>query len=298
MSTLAIDTITATLIEAVCGSMRIVQQYQLYGVPVSKLKDDGTSVTVVDLESEAAALAILAKTGLDIWPEEAGVPSVFTTEEVIFIDPIDGTRPFIIGAPTSVVIAATYHWQEKRMTRCVIGVPANGKVWVAVAGEGCWVFVRTLEPIEEDVSRLRRCNVWQGELNQRSTVLLGLYPGFKKSGYPVIEDRVWGEFFASLYGNTAISNLGASGIDLALVANGGEGVAGSVASGFSGPWDIAGVLMVLEAGGYARAFDLLAGGELVEVNPLTVPDVYFLVTGNNQRTVNTLVQKLHQLKFA
>ena len=78
----------------------------------------------------------------------------------------------------------------------------------------------------------------------------------------------------------------------ALVANGGERVAGAITTAIGGPWDVAPVKLVLDAGGAAAAFSRPRYGEWIECDPLAIDTYDFLVTGNSLATVETLTEIL------
>lgn len=286
------DKIALTLIEATLASMKVVREHQKKRL-VGEIKSDGTSVSAADLASEKAGVVILQNTGLDIWPEEAGFAGEFSTNEVILFDPLDGTRPFLTGAISSTVIAATYNWKEKRVTRCVVGEPISGRIWFATQDGGTWVFYAD-EDTQRDIESASRCTVWKGPLHNKSTVFLDLYPGFKKDNYPIIGDKAWGRFFNNLFGQTAISIFGSNGLHHALVGNGSESVAGAITTALGGPWDVAPVLLVTEAGGYAQAFHMESDGSLTEVDALDVPNYNLVVSGNSLETVEALSQVLKE----
>lgn len=286
------DKIALTLIEATLASMKVVREHQKKRL-VGEIKSDGTSVSAADLASEKAGVVILQNTGLDIWPEEAGFAGEFSTNEVILFDPLDGTRPFLTGAISSTVIAATYNWKEKRVTRCVVGEPISGRIWFATQGGGTWVFYAD-DDTQIDIEGASRCTVWKGDLHNKSTVFLDLYPGFKKDNYPIIGDKAWGRFFNNLFGQTAISIFGSNGLHHALVGNGSESVAGAITTALGGPWDVAPVLLVTEAGGYAQAFHMESDGSLTEVDALDVPNYNLVVSGNSLETVEALSQVLKE----
>lgn len=283
------DSITITLIEAVLASMTVVKNAQKE-IHVGILKSDGTSVSSTDLASEAAGMKVLHSTGLDIWAEERGQSITHTTDEMILFDPLDGTRPFLTGAISSTVIAATYSLKKKQVTRCVVGEPVSGRIWFATQGGGTWVFYTSDKGnIESDIAEAKLCTVWKGSLHNKSTVFLDLYPGFKKEGYPAISDTVWAKFFQNLFGKTtAISIFGSNGLHHALVANGAEGVAGAITTAMGGPWDVAPVLLTLEAGGSAEAFKMFSHTFLETRDPLDVLDYNLVISANNSETLTKL----------
>lgn len=288
-----LDRIALTLIKAVVASMTVVKSAQKE-IHTGALKSDGTSASQAYLASEAAGIKILKLTGLDIWAEEGGLGTIHETDEVILFDPLDGTRPFLTGAISSTVIAATYDLKKKRVTRCVVGEPVSGRIWFATQGGGTWVFYTSDKiSLENTIAEAKQCKVWDGSLHNKSTMFLDLYPGFQKEGYPAISDALWGRFFQELFGRTtAISMFGSNGLHHALVANGAEGVAGAITTAMGGPWDVAPVLLTLEAGGSAQAFKINTQGFLEKKHALDVLDYNLVISANNTETLEELEMEL------
>ena len=98
-------------IKAVRSSMAIIRPYFMgKAIGEAKVKSrDKTLLTKVDRQSEDAGFKVLRKSFPDapIVREEGGL-SDGSADWKIWYDPIDGTRAFIIGAPTSTVICAAY----------------------------------------------------------------------------------------------------------------------------------------------------------------------------------------------
>jgi histidinol phosphatase-like enzyme (inositol monophosphatase family) len=98
------------------------------------IKGDGSPVTVADRETERAIRAILERRRPQdgIIGEEEGVTNR-DAEFVWVIDPIDGTKPFMIGRPTFVTLVALL-----RGGRPILGIidqPIIGERWIGIAGE-------------------------------------------------------------------------------------------------------------------------------------------------------------------
>ena len=83
---------------------------------------------------------------------------------------------------------------------------------------------------------------------------------------------------------------GSNGLHHALVAQGNDKMAGAVTSAIGGPHDVCGVKLVLDAGGYARAFQIIESREFVEKPAEAIEDYDILVLGNNQDTVDELCE--------
>lgn len=100
----------------------------------NKDADGFDPVTEADREAEAAIRAVLARLRpMDGVHGEEGEPSEGRTGVDWMIDPIDGTRAFLCGAPTwGVLIAAT---REKRPFVGVVDQPFTGERFVGISLE-------------------------------------------------------------------------------------------------------------------------------------------------------------------
>jgi histidinol phosphatase-like enzyme (inositol monophosphatase family) len=96
-------------------------------------KADASPVTVADREAETAMRAILEAEapGHGILGEEHGRARL-DAEYVWVLDPIDGTKSFVIGKPLFGNLIAVLH--EGRPVVGIINCPALGERWVGVRG--------------------------------------------------------------------------------------------------------------------------------------------------------------------
>jgi len=275
------------MLNAVVASMKVVRQKQGGGIK-AEVKRDKSLLTATDKESESAGVAALLESlsgEIGIQAEERG--KVRAGNGKVLFDPLDGTKPFVIGALTSTVIAAFYDETKKQVTACVVGEPASGRVWVAEAEKGA--HMRKFDFATEQLGPEVPVRVApQLPLQSGATVFLDLYPGFTRKDCRVFSNEESAKLFAALFGKYGVTMLGSNGIHHALVANGAEGVAGAITTAIGGPWDVAPALLVLLAGGFARAFSVESDGSLKEQDPLDVFSYHFLVTGNTKETVDEL----------
>jgi len=288
--------IIQVMLDAVVASMKVVRQKQGGQVGAVEVKRDKTLLTATDKESEAAGLQVLTgmlSDEIGVNAEERGKVKVGIRGTILY-DPVDGTKPFVIGALSSTVIAAFYDEVKKQVTACVVGEPVSGRVWVAEKGNGTgklqYDFQRHSfedQPLKEETCF--PCRVSEGSpIGSGATVFIDLSPGFTRKDARVLSNSEATKLFSLLFGKYGITMLGSNGLHHALVANGAEGVAGAITTAIGGPWDVAPVLLVLEAGGAARAFSVEQDGKLKERDPLDVFSYHFLVTGNSQATVDEL----------
>lgn len=267
---------------AVKASMVVVQQAQNRQAQVQlgiEQKSDGTIVTNVDKTSETAALGCLD--GILVQAEEGGVVrglmGVHNSRYAVRLDPLDGTAPFTNGASTSTVIAALFDQEEEKVVGVIVGEPATGRIW------------------ETFPNQLIKTRVWIGEMGPKTVVYTDFYPNFSRKGCRTLDNCEQGDLFARLFGNAMVNMMGSNGLHHALVANGGQNVTGAITTAIGGPWDVAPVKLVLDAGGAARAFSRPESGEWIERDPLAIDTYDFLVTGNSQVTVDKLSEILTTL---
>lgn len=287
--------------EALQASMSVVRTAQARRGDRFDLENndklDGTTVTKVDKRSERIGGKFLMD--LSVHAEEGGFKKgavdLKNARYQVLFDPLDGTRPFINGAPTSTVILGLFDKELQQVVACFVGEPCSQGFWKLkdnVTHACHFVEAGTSFPVEVS----RPCSVWQGDLSLKSTVYLDLYPGFTRKGCKALSVEEQSRLFSSIHGTvSAVSMMGSNGLHHALVANGGEGVIGAITTAIGGPWDVAPVILVLMAGGAACAFSRTEEGEWFKRDPLDVYSYDFLVTGNSVETVETLSQILTSL---
>jgi fructose-1,6-bisphosphatase/inositol monophosphatase family enzyme len=274
---------------AIAGMMRVVQMAQRdssHGVDQKNSnKPDGTNVTITDYNSEMVAIAALE--GLPVFAEERGLVGAKHERYEILIDPLDGTRPFLNGAPTSTCILGLYDHIKKQVVGCLVGEPVSGRVWGYLPGmEGPKVWYLN----NPDGTPMK---VFAGEVGPKTTVYADFYPGFTKPGshsFTNVEQQI---LFSRLFGEVcAISMFGSNAIHHALVAMGDKhDVAGAITSCLGGPWDVAPVILVHAAGGCVRGFTR-NDGVFDEVDGLDIKAHHFTISGNNRATVGKLVDEM------
>ena len=290
---------------AVAASMAEIRPYIL-GMKTRKrravVKRDRTFVTEVDHLSRKAARAILLPLKDQSYSMEAedgqGFLNPGATYEILF-DGLDGTYGFMIFLPTCTVILAIYDKATGEITACFIGEPSTGQIWWSADGSGCfrerYDFQRKRFVEKTDV------HVWEKGMGEGSTIFLDVSHGFpREKGKPqVLSDTNLYRLFANLSGKTKVLIPGSNGLIHALTANGGEGVVGGITTAMGGPWDAAGVYLVIQAGGFARASRVkisdgsLPRRTLVEANPLDPHNYDIVVFGNSKATVDKLVQEVN-----
>lgn len=174
------------------------------------------------------------------------------------VDPLDGTLNFMHGIPHFAISVAAE--EEKALTAAVVYDPIKDELFYAAKGEGAFM----------NDSRIRVSN--RSRLSE-AVLAFGYAPSGNDSAKTL---REAGELADKTAG---LRRYGAAALDLAWVAGG----------RFDGfwernlhPWDLAaGILLVREAGGFARGAgggEPLAEGAVIAANPQLFADLGKIVT--------------------
>ena len=112
-----------------------VERFQAQDLVVTA-KPDLTPVSDADLAVEETLRALLAqeRPGDAVLGEEHGVTGTGPRQWVI--DPVDGTKNFVRGAPVWATLVALL--VDGRVEVGVVSAPALGRRWWAARGEGAW----------------------------------------------------------------------------------------------------------------------------------------------------------------
>lgn len=273
---MVIDNMIKThMLMALYASTRVVRTYQRTNCVGVETKSDSTIVTSADRASDEAGKIQLRKIpGVTIHGEESGVEG--EGDILIYLDPLDGSMPYAAGAMTSTVIVAAVEKKSGKVLCCLVGDPSSERVWSAETGGVCEASFAAVP--------VRVCD---GVLDRKSRVFIDSYPGFTKNGRMILSTSQLNALHARIQEKSGMLMLGSNGLHHALVANGGKGAVGAITTAIGGPWDVCPVLLVLAAGGFARAFEQTEKG-LVEKNPLCVAAYDIVITGNSKETVDTL----------
>jgi hypothetical protein len=297
----------------VIEGMRLVRPYQLgeKRAKASIKKADRTLVTPVDKQISAMMRRQVEENfpGVDHNIEDDdGKPTAHGSRYKIWGDPIDGTLPFALGAPTSTVIFGVHDTEQQRVLACVIGEPMSGQLWFTrrgkafVAQANCKTGLDDYEQftVVWSLDKERRVKVWDGKFGRDAAVFLDNPRGFPrgkgKEKRTILSHEEVGRLIESLRHDQDGGKLqlyGSNGLFHALVAQGAEHdkVAGGITSAMGGCQDVMGVKLILDAGGAARAFRSHTGvrkDSFHEVHPEAIEEYDILVYGNNIDTVNRL----------
>jgi myo-inositol-1(or 4)-monophosphatase len=209
----------------------------------ARQKEDGTIQTDADVESERAVLDALIryKQTCAIYAEEGGFGWMHDSSYVIMVDPLDGTSNYFRNRGGFGVSAAIAEMTDGRPDLRAVATldPTTRQLWTAIKGSGCYlefvgsgrrrrVHVSPKRPREGDLcldaSTLGRLPIKSA--HHKAMIVEGLMPIYRR-----------------------FRMLGSNVLAHALVANGSFEAA--VTDTVGGPFDVAGVLLVTEAGGVA-----------------------------------------------
>ena len=290
--------ISEVLYRVMAASMRAVRAGQEDRVISVSYKSDKTLLTEVDKASESAGLKLLfSELSVDfgVQTEERGTVR-FGNFRVLF-DPLDGTKPFSVGASTSTIILGVTDALTGFVTYCLVGEPASGRVWMCKTGNGTHLMRYDFAFNYYKHGETSKCVVLPPQENASgSTVFIDLYPGFTRQGRTIMSDVECRNLFQRLFCPCGVSMLGSNGLHHALVANGGRGIIGAITTAVGGPWDVCPVLLVLESGGFANAFRVSNDGNLIECNPLKVDSYDILITATSRSNLEFLISTLFAVK--
>ncbi len=215
------------LIAAALAGGKILKEYFRSEKVQAKTKSSYADlVTNADLKSQEAVLRILSRElpGVQIIGEEKENEAV--SEEVIYLDPLDGTLNYFHGL--NLFAVSIGYWVEKRPFAGMVYNPIDDELYWALSGKGAF---RNGEPIRvsqnQSLSQSFLATGWPYDKSQTPGVLRSL----ERLLFPSQEVRV----------------LGTAALALCYVASG-------ILEGYWEwglyPWDVAaGIVIVREAGG-------------------------------------------------
>ncbi len=228
---------------ALVESSTILWKY--FGVPKNELevrqKSDGTILTKADIDAEQIIIKYL-EYFINQWSylgEECGLIGNNASDYQIAVDPLDGTSNYYrgrlnFGSSITLIDRAKNYDQ----VICVVSFePATERMWYAIKNEGAYLKQANCgESIELKVSDLE---------SHEGTICYDASTEFQKTVYSPrhkveILDKIIPHY-------KEVRLIGSNVLAHALVANGSFEAAVSDAIG--GPYDIAGYLLVQEAGG-------------------------------------------------
>lgn len=282
--------------------------------------DDATLLTRIDAVSEEVLvnrLSVLPNTAIQTKKGVRGRGA-----NTLLVNPCNGSLPLSQGLLTSTISVGLLD-DTGMLIAVVVGEPISGRLWCASRDSA--TTVQTLNyPLKieagsgfPELASERTVHVWQSLdagscLSRRTTVFVDRTHGKTRAGCDILSDQDVSSMLSRLVPWSGFMITGSAIQNMALVANGEPGVAGSIMTALGGGWDACCFLLVTRAGGSVRAFKmihdegrdvnplLLMSGtrHLAEVDPLRpidlthplrVPNYDILVAGNSAHTVETLI---------
>ncbi len=270
----SVDRVLFGLIRSIyAGSTVIADDFASDATISGEAKDDGTSVTPTDVASQEAMLLVLMKYGWPIWAEETAGKArlLLGTKPILLVDPLDGTSARLINRWGDVTAIAGSVDSDGLVDRAVISQPALRRIFFAMRGHGAWMTEMTGD-ISTDLRLARRLTVAKSA--KKSVLAWDRTWRFKPKTHLVLSDRDLNKLGSRLARRYKLS-YGPNGLNAVLMAMGGQGLMAHMCVAKGGAYDMLGMLLVLEAGGYARAFDE-AGNELAD--PRQIGEAMVMIT--------------------
>lgn len=223
------------------------------------VKGDKTAVTFVDKQSQELARPIIQRDfgqyrlNAEETPGETGNRD---SDMVILHDPLDGTGGFLIGGPTPTVILGAYDSKNKRVLACATMEPTTGRFWFSSLGNGAYLSTYDYTKQSFDSNDGRKIHVNNAPLEGAHVLVDVSHPFSRLNGTRQVLTQSNRRDLTS-----RIENLGAkeasfytNGGHYALVATGRPTIAGNITTAIGGPFDVAGICHVIEAGGVAICY--------------------------------------------
>lgn len=257
---------------------RLLQDARLLSnIPLVEYKDDGTRVTLCDVEGERIARAIISRSfpGHDIIGEEGG-GTLNPSHYCWVIDPVDSTNSFISHENTSAVSICLMH--EGKMLFSTVYNPFTGELYYTIGSEKSRLIQSYGFNPEHSAHDLP---LLSGEPNSTSR-FVNIHPTPENNDalQAMIRARARGEI------QKVLQQGGSPSLNIASITKGGHfGVVHHWNHGPAQPWDLASALHIVRG----------AGGFVTDSNGADVPLVGhtgMLVASMNASFQETLLQIL------
>lgn len=278
--------------EALSVSGAYIHSVILSSICVSEydVKDDKTLVTKVDKESQKIACPIILKNLPDYklkQEESEEYLGNLNSDIVIYHDPLDGTRGFVLGGLAQTVILGAYDSAQKIVLAAATMEPISGRFWFSARGEGT-------EQSIFDYSRgtgwgtlNRKLKVNDYKLSDRGCIFTETNSPYKDN--MTLAGRLKLSEEIQKAGGKESSLLG-NGIHYALVASGRPTLIGVITTARGGPQDLSGILHVKESGGVVQCYNIKEKA----LYPLgeDIESARVAIGANNTNTLNKLEKAL------
>lgn len=290
-----VDPIEAAFLTAIYNSMLVIRKRQqlkgLEGQNSNIKPNDGSFLTPTDLTSEQLAQMVFAKMlpGTEFSGEE-GARTKGRGGRRIGYDPLDGTRPFVVGSPTSTVIGSIYN-PDGCVYGAMIGEPVTGRVFSAFGGQQ--TRGRLLDFASGETHVLREgIRTWNGTLGDKGQVFLDNNQPYGRAGHRTLLGEQHDQLRSKLRkAGIGTMDSGSNGAHQLYVASGGDRAAGAITTARGVPEDTsAGAFLVERSGGAVQRLSAVEG--VIAPVGRESPDYDMLVAANNERTLAILCEML------
>jgi len=261
-----------------------------------RIKEDRSIVTRVDIESQRLGRKII----LSHFPhyrlnqEEAEIDGGMENSEiVIYHDPLDGTRSFLLGGVSSCVGLSVYDSKKKQVLAAATMEPISGRFWSSLREGGTWLSrydYHTQEWTEE-----AKISVNQDGL-RGSSVLVDTSRPFKKR----FEDGQKKMILSQDGRRSLTSGLENAGLKemtfntncghYAYLSLGSPSLIGVITTAIGGPFDIGGILHVNEAGGISQCYQIEGERDrsLELISGEDIENADMVIAANNESNLRAL----------
>lgn len=219
-----------------------------YGAPLLTRVDAESNRILLDHFSGVSQVTIVTKSG-----------TFGSGPYKLLVDQCDGSLPLAQGLLTSTVILGLLD-KNGTLVASVVGEPISGRMWCATSETPTSVQVVSYARQHHSLGLFgteHPVRVWGGNLSLATTVYVDRTRGHQRTGRQILTDDDARGMAELLMKKTGVMIVGSNGLHHALVANGGERVAGCITTAMGGAWDACGALLVEQAGGSVCGFKLL-----------------------------------------
>ena len=271
--------------------------------PEYKKKEDKSILTPTDVISQNIARPIILEGLPDIrLVQEESDKDLGNLESEVYgyFDPLDGSRPFLMGGVTSTNILGLWDSKNKEILAVSTMEPMSGRFWHSTKGKGTYLSVYDYTTGEFDEGR--QLHVSDQEFSG-SRVFIDATEGFARKVRGTGEKR---QVFYN-QGRRELTNLlqanGANEISFfsngshyAVVSLGRPLTAVCITSAIGGPYDITGMLHVIESGGVAQCYGIREEGGKRGIYEMgqNIKDADLAVAANTQKNLDMVAGILNK----
>ena len=216
-------------------------------------------------------------------------------------DPLDGSRPSALGAPTSTSILAAYDTQREEVI-AVSTIDMLGRLWFSTKDKGTfWTYYDNIKQKWESYQKVN-INTETKMTTGKEVVLIDATEGYKRklsnNKFRQIITQTQNEqlsYKLQTEGAKKIS-YGSNGAHYTLTSWCRQPLVGCITVAKGGPFDIAPYLHVAEAGGIAQMYKMdNRKNKLINLENYDVERADICIAANNQENFNKLENTLKEV---